>query len=641
MEPIKKNLGGDRLGSGAKNDIEIHSYQKSTHNLSKVTRTTMAVGTLIPIFCEFVQQNDYWEIDLDALMLTHPTEGPLFGSFKLQIDVFTAPLRLYQGKMHMNLMQQGTDMQAIKLPQLRLKADALDWDKDVNDQQVNPSSILAYLGIRGLGNNASPTSRDFHASSLLMYYDIYGEYYANQQEKIGYILHSGANQSITNMELIDNIGTTNIPLQPTTGTATLNATDLPRIQIVFTGNLTLSEVKVNTNIGQIKVEDMFTSAIIISPGVISLSGLIGTYDGVIINNYIQVPDNMTMPQMYQFPLININEMKLDILANIKSTTPYVITDTSPAPYGIILDNSTGTKYNITNSQEGLALKTYQSDLFNNWLDTASINAINARATVSTASGGFTMESFIITEKLYKYLNRVQLAGNTVDDWKDVNWGKSSGNRIEKPIYEGGLSKELVFEQVVSNSATSEQPLGTIAGKGMLNGKHKGGKVRIKADEHGYVMVIASLTPRLDYYQGNKWHNNLETMEDIHKSAFDSIGFQNLITDQMAFWDTVVAGGTKTYRSAGKQPSWINYQTNYNEVYGNFAIKSSEGWMVLTRDYEQNPTTQRIKDLTTYIDPAKWNDIFAYKARDAQNFWGQFSIEATARRVISANQIPNL
>ena len=286
------------------------------------------------------------------------------------------------------------------------------------------------------------------------------------------------------------------------------------------------------------------------------------------------------------------------------------------------------------------VKTYQSDLFNNWLNTAAINAINNRAQVSTVSGGFTMEAFLLMEKLYNYLNRVQLAGNTVDDWEEINWGKSSSTRIEKPIYEGGLSKELVFEEVVSNSATTDQPLGTLAGRGKLSSKHKGGKISIKVEEHSYVMVIASLTPRLDYYQGNKWDMNLETLEDIHKPAFDRIGFQNLITDQMAFWDTDLTSGI-VFRSAGKQPSWINYQTNYNEVYGNFAIKSSEGWMVLTRDYEPNRTTKRIKDLTTYIDPAKWNDVFAYKSRDAQNFWAQFSVDAKVRRVMSANQIPGL
>ena len=158
----------------------------------------------------------------------------------------------------------------------------------------------------------------------------------------------------------------------------------------------------------------------------------------------------------------------------------------------ILLKAVGGKQPLTSSQEGLLVKTYQSDLFNNWLNTAAINAINNRAQVSTVSGGFTMEAFLLMEKLYNYLNRVQLAGNTVDDWEEINWGKSSSTRIEKPIYEGGLSKELVFEEVVSNSATTDQPLGTLAGRGKLSSKHKGGKISIKVEEHSYVMVIASL-----------------------------------------------------------------------------------------------------------------------------------------------------
>ena len=379
----------------------------------------------------------------------------------------------------------------------------------------------------------------------------------------------------------------------------------------------------------------------VTPSTFIYKNLRANYDNTTIYNCEPLNITTSLPQMYAFNLNEINEMKMDILADVKSTIPYSIkSDTTIEPYKTIL-KKINTTYPLTSSQEGLAVKTYQSDLFNNWLNTASIDAINNRAKISTTSGGFTMEAFLLMEKLYNYLNRVQLAGNTVDDWEEINWGKSSSTRIEKPIFEGGLSKELIFEEVVSNSASNDQPLGTLAGRGRLGSKHKGGKVSIKVDEHSIVMINASLTPRLDYFQGNKWFNNLETLDDIHKPAFDRIGFQNLITDKLAFWDTGLENEVKTFRTAGKQPSWIDYQTNYNEVYGNFAIKSSEGWMVLTRDYEPNRTTKRIKDLTTYIDPAKWNDVFAYKSRDAQNFWAQFSIEAKVRRVMSANQIPGL
>ena len=48
------------------------------------------------------------------------------------------------------------------------------------------------------------------------------------------------------------------------------------------------------------------------------------------------------------------------------------------------------------------------------------------------------------------------------------------------------------------------------------------------------MGIMSITPRIDYSQGNKWYmTELDNMNDLHKPALDGIGFQELITEQMA------------------------------------------------------------------------------------------------------------
>ena len=81
--------------------------------------------------------------------------------------------------------------------------------------------------------------------------------------------------------------------------------------------------------------------------------------------------------------------------------------------------------------------------------------------------------------------------------------------------------------------------------------------------------------------------NLISMNDLHKPALDAIGYQDLITDQMAWWDTVVnTTGTGTvFKSAGKQPAWINYMTSVNKVYGNFADETQQMFMVLNRRRE--------------------------------------------------------
>ena len=120
---------------------------------------------------------------------------------------------------------------------------------------------------------------------------------------------------------------------------------------------------------------------------------------------------------------------------------------------------------------------------------------------------------------------------------------------------------------------------------MLNGK-KGGKVIVKVDEPSYILAVTCLTPRIDYSQGNRWDMSLKNMDELHKPALDQIGFQDLITDQMAYWDTQIQGsGNLIKKSAGKQPAWMNYMTDYNETFGNFALENEQMWMTLNRRYE--------------------------------------------------------
>ena len=76
------------------------------------------------------------------------------------------------------------------------------------------------------------------------------------------------------------------------------------------------------------------------------------------------------------------------------------------------------------------------------------------------------------------------------------------------------------------------------------------------------MGIVSITPRIDYSQGNDWSVNLLTLDDLHKPQLDEIGFQDLLFDLMS------ASTTQTdidfmpeFTSIGKVPAWLNYMTN--------------------------------------------------------------------------------
>ncbi len=106
---MSKNLplGGQRLGTGNKISVNLHGYDRANFNLSKIFRSSVAPGTLVPCYCNIATNGDTFDINLRHLIKTLPTNGPLFGSFKMQIDFFQIPIRLYNGLLHNNKIGIG------------------------------------------------------------------------------------------------------------------------------------------------------------------------------------------------------------------------------------------------------------------------------------------------------------------------------------------------------------------------------------------------------------------------------------------------------------------------------------------------------------------------------------------------------
>ena len=158
------------------------------------------------------------------------------------------------------------------------------------------------------------------------------------------------------------------------------------------------------------------------------------------------------------------------------------------------------------------------------------------------------------------------------------------------------------------------------------------------------MGLMAITPMIDYSQGNDFDLNLQTIDDLHKPALDGIGYQDLIQEQMVGETSVYQdGGTISnlnHLAANKTVAWIDYMTNYNRTFGDFAVGGALDFMVLNRRYEVG-SDDTIKDLTTYIDPQKYIEIFADTDLTSQNFWVQTVVQATRRGNYSAKQIPFL
>lgn len=682
---MKTSIGGDRLGSGSKMITSDRKYERSTHDLSYTWKSSMSSGTLVPFMKQIMMPGDSMEIDLDSLIYTLPTIGPLFGSFKAQYDVFQVPIRLYSGALMLNTLDIGRNMQNVKLPEIFLVGENPLPKDDVDNYQISPSCIFKYLGISGLGLREDTTTgdsiaRSFNAVPWLAYWDIYKNYYANKQEEIGAVIRTDLNAGefvITSATLENNLAQTLVLIEdednnPPFSQFTLN--DATTLTVVMDDNAGFDINKLNLwyssqfTGGMINkpVTEIFATVVfddVSTTWILSNPNISFSYEIETINFFYLEDDDdfLGVPRVETFPLKNLDKVRELIMQkgvegdNIRLANTAIEPNT-PTPFAWALDNAprvddpTRSKFSCQYGQEGLGIKTYQSDLFNNWLSTEWLdgeNGVNAVTAIDTSGDSFTLDQLNLNQKLYNMLNRIALSGGSYDDWLSAVYEQSRKTDIKSPMYVGGMSRELVFHEVVSNSASEGQPLATLAGKGRFNDKKKGGHIEINAGgEACYVMGIVSLTPRIEYSQGNEWDVNLRTMDDLHKPALDGIGFQELITDQMAWWDSrFTTPNNINFKSVGKQPAWINYQTNVDVIRGNFAITSQERFMVLDRRYEYTTITSsglpELIDATTYIDPTKFNHIFADTRLDAQNFWMQIGVKMKARRLMSARQIPNL
>lgn len=659
---MKVNIGKNTLGDSDKLSVSLEEYGRSTHNLSSAWRSPMGVGTLVPFMKLLGLPGDTFEIDLDTRIMTHPTVGPLFGNFKFQADVFTCPIRLYNAMLHNNTLNIGLDMSQVKLPV------AGQWTK-TGSVKYGKASINEYLGVKGSPKNTNTDIGvgDYQIIPHLAYYDIFKNYYANKQEERFYMMGGSTVLDATTIKTENFTGKIN-----TYANDTINSTTTCTITITGT-NIKIEDIK--KVLFTIDTQPIYVY-IVDSAGRKLYDTISTEKDKVIIRTRVGVPyrtskvlqggagtsltlrgttENIsqgTVTSIYRtsIPLSQIDDLREYILSKgrqqvrigkdsdtkLKNLFIYRLLY-SPNP------ETAGTAQNIppiaAEEMGGLCLKTYQSDLFTNWVNKEWVdgdNGINAVTDVDVKDGKLNLDALNLAQKVYNMLNRIAISGGTYKDWIETVYTTDYYFRAETPVYEGGMSTTIDFEAVVSNSASTasgiEEPLGSLAGRG-FNQEKKGGEIVIKCNEPCYIIGIASITPNVDYSQGNDWDMmNLKTMDDLHKPQLDGIGYQDLMAGQMHYH-------ARTDSAIGKQPAWLNYMTDVNRSYADFAAGETESYMVLNRIYDINASTGQIFNPSTYISPKDYTYIFATNTETNRDFWVQIGKRIIARRVMSAAQIP--
>lgn len=687
---MRVTIGGNRVGSGKKMQAELHNYYRSTHNLSQKFASSMASGVLYPALCEIAMRGDSFDININADIRTIPTIGPLFGSYKLQVDVYQCPIRLYQGILHNNPLAIGLNMDKVKLPKIKVESRVINGNEGA---EFNESSLLRYLGMTGLGTCASSEGtqtigRNINAIPALAYYDIFKTYYANKQEDKAFVIGvknttipigstSLKANGITYENAINGYYTSDKIEKELASVVILNfnnlketLTRMPTLGFyinfydanggnIRSYNFTLERLHniYNTNEYPRMIRKIYWEE---KENRVMLDLNYGDYTNVVNVEYKleENVDEATIEEklaLNAFNLSNIDDMRYSLLCSNTLGTTFVLdgtTEGTKLPYSTLTAKDNNKISYNTYAMNGLVVKTYQNDIFNNWLNAEWIegaNGINELSKVAVTDGKFSMDALAFAKKLYNMLNRIAISGGTYEDWQDSVYETVKRRQIESPIFLGGMSQEIMFDEIIQTSGGDGEEtgtLGTLGGRGKNIGQsQKGGKIHVKCDEACFIMAIVSLTPRVFYSQGNRFYmTELDSLNDLHKPEMDGIGFQDLIGERMAWWDTIITPSSTSiiHRSKiGKLPAWIEYMTAYDRAYGDFAKEYGKTSLCLLRNYERGTTKGSIGDATTYVDPQKFNYSFAYQALDAQNFWCMIGFNIKARRLMSARLIPNV
>lgn len=151
-------------------EVLTEKPSRSTFNVSHSHLTSGNMGKLIPIYCDFVNPNEYFEITPYSLVKLQPLVFPVMGNIRVDIHFFYVPKRLvWQG--WNDFITGKADLEH---PYLNLTTNIAH----LNTQPAN-GSVADYLGLPQ-GTTGFDTLTPIDPSELAVYNLIWNEYYRDQ-----------------------------------------------------------------------------------------------------------------------------------------------------------------------------------------------------------------------------------------------------------------------------------------------------------------------------------------------------------------------------------------------------------------------------------------------------------------------------
>lgn len=203
----------------------------------------------------------------------------------------------------------------------------------------------------------------------------------------------------------------------------------------------------------------------------------------------------------------------------------------------------------------------------------------------------------------------------------------SDSRAHRAEFLGSTRSAISFSEVLQTSQTDTTPLGQQAGHGM----------NINQDflcnhfiqEHGVIMVLASVLPETAYQQGlNKKFYKKDVLDYMDPM------FQNLGEQEVKSWEIYAEDPTNYDNIFGYQSRYAELKYNSNEVHGEFRGSQSDWHM--GRIFASVP---QLNEAFISSDPT--HRIFADTDPDSRKLYAWFHFNIQAQRKLAFYSTPQL
>lgn len=564
--------------SGTDYDFFLHEreapIQRSSFDLSRLNTITMDEGVLVPIDWFITNPGEDFEISFENILETLPLAVQPMERHRLMIEAFYIKNRdLWKGWKTMITRGRSGNV-SVSVPTVDLDADVYQGELSVVPPPLSPSkyhgshSLASYLGVPGSGvfsdqyynqavssdvsnnlNSGYKHPRYVNALPFMAYQSIFKYQYLNQnytQNNKAWFPVEGDDDWIINY----------------------SGSNLKKGHILDVNNLDLDSLS--------SPSDYISSEVPRSLFDPNSPGLKYDLPSLLQLRYRQRRADYFYSALPWLQRGEAPELSGSVSGDFIIRNPWVkydVTDDdsfSLYSRNIVTLNGSGTPTSSINGNLSFISQSTESGVGNTAVRISSSTPEQLGALGGEANVGFglNLNQLRTLMALTVWQERNARTNGSYNRMIRVHHRQDPHSEEHLPVYIGGSSQDIYFNQVIQTSASDETPLGTTASNGVS--QSRGFIGRFHSPDYGIVMILASVIPDNMYVQGVDKALLKSTFSDYYYPEFASLQPQ-AIQNQEIF---VSGDEAKDKDLFGYQERDTEYKVRQNRVAGMFALPPS-------------------------------------------------------------------